>query len=283
MATLSSRLRTLPVRLYYDGDLTWELNEQHHSVYDMGLADGSELVTRLLGTGNNDAELVLSKRPGYRSNGLRNSLSYSIVDETDCIQWIFKKLNIFNPGNPSAWQAPYIFPMPEHWTLERTSFPPAYSPNVPYKGFEEIHFPPGWSNANSDEYWTVSYLFRLKGKLAINVNSLQDFLKIYYEGLITDNIPRRNIPKEKLVPISAIVKKVKPDAGDSETYTGIIHSLDYLAQVPIQLNCKLHLKPGGDDFTALLIEVSPKPFEHPVWQKMEKSTEQFRNGTGEAN
>lgn len=275
-------LARLPVRLYYDGDLNWDLIKRHNSVYDTELSDGSELVSRLLQAGNRDAELVLSKQPAYRSNGIRNSGALSIVDETECIRWIFDKLNILNPNDPQAWRAPYIFPMPDHWTMERTPFPPAYSPNVHYKGFEDIHFPPGWGEAKTEDYWTVSYLFRLNGKQVVNVNTLQDFLKVYYEGLIADNVPRRHIPKEKLVPISASLKKVKSDKGDLETYVGIVNSLDYLAQVPMKLNCRIHLKSGGDQFTPLLIEVSPKPFEHPIWQTMEKTVEQYQNGTGKA-
>ncbi|MDB5090737.1 MAG: hypothetical protein JWR09_4731 [Mucilaginibacter sp.] len=275
-------LTGLPVRLYYDGDITWDLTKRHNSVYDTELADGSELISRLLQAGNKDAELVLSKQPGYRSNGLRNSSALSIVDETDCIRWIFNKLNIFNPGNPQAWKAPYVFPMPERWTMERTSFPPSYSPNVPYKGFEDIHFPPGWGDSKTDDYWTVSYLFRLNGKHNMDAATLQDFLKVYYEGLVADNVPRRHIPKEKLVPINASLKKIKTDKGDLETYSGVISSLDYLAQVPIKLNCRIHLKPGGENFTPLLIEVSPKPYEHPIWQKMEQTVEQFQCGTGKA-
>ena len=164
--------------------------------------------------------------------------------------------------------------------MERTPFPPSYSPNSLYKGWEEIHFPQGWGDSKSDDYWTVSYLFRLNGKQAINSNALQNFLKIYYEGLIADNVPRRHIPKEKLTPISAILKKVKPDKGDLETYIGVVNSLDYLAQVPMQLNCKVHLKPGGDRFTALLIEVSPKPYGHPIWRQMEQTVAQYQNGIG---
>jgi hypothetical protein len=275
-------LRNLPVRLYYDGDLVWQLKNRHNSIYDIDAADGSELISRLLQSGNNDAELILSKQPGFRSNGNRNPSSLSIVDETECIQWLINKMNILNPAMPLAWKAPYIFPIPEGWSIERTAFPPLYSPNVPYKGFEEIHFPPGWGDQKTEDYWTVSYLFRLNGKQNMDVSALQNFLKVYYEGLIADNVPRRHIPADKLVPISAGLKKVKPDKGDLETYTGVISSLDYLAQVPIRLNCRIHLKPGGENFTPVLIEVSPKPYEHPIWQKMEETVLQFQCGTKNA-
>jgi hypothetical protein len=174
------------------------------------------------------------------------------------------------------WKAPYTFPMPAGWTLERTPFPPDYSPNVPYKGFEEIHFPAGWGDPKTDEYWTVSYMFRLNGKQPVNVEILQEFLKVYYEGLIADNVRRRNIPANKLVPISATLKKIATQKGDLASFEGTVNSLDYLAQAPIRLNCRVHLKSGGHAFTPLLIEVSPKPFGQPVWDTMEASSRDFQ-------
>jgi hypothetical protein len=275
-------LTGVPVRLYYDTDISWQLKTRHNSVYDTEMADGSELISRLLQAGNQDAEFISATQPGYRSNGIRNPNSLSIVDETECIQWLINKMNILNPVRPLAWKAPYVFPIPESWSIERTAFPPLYSPNVPYKGFEEIHFPPGWGNSKTEDYWTVSYLFRLNGKQNMDVSALQDFIKVYYEGLIADNVPRRNIPKEKLVPISAVLKKVKTEQGDLETYSGVVSSLDYLAQIPIKLNCRIHLKPGGENFTPVLIEVSPKPYEHPIWKKMESTVQLFQCGTKKA-
>jgi hypothetical protein len=275
-------LAGLPVRLYYDGDWLWDLQRRHNSLYDNPIAGGSELISRLLQSADNGAELILSKQPGYRGNGIRNPVSLSIVDESDCIQWIMTTLNILNPALPQLWKAPYTFPMPAGWTMERTDFPPAYSPNVPYKGFEEIHFPPGWGDASTEDYWTVSYLFRLEGKQPMDAARLQDFINVYYEGLIADNVLRRNIPKEKLVPVSAKLAPAKTEKGDSATFTGSVSSFDWLAQAPILLHCRVHIKPGGDNFTPLLIEFSPKPFEHAIWQKMEVTTEQFQCGTGKA-
>ena len=275
-------LMALPVRLYYDGEPFWELQSRHNSLYDNPIAGGTELVSRLLQAGNDQAELRLSRQPGYRSNGVRNPVSISIVDETECIQWITGVLNILNPALPQNWKAPYNFPVPEKWTVERTEFPPPFSPNVPYKGFEEIHFPPGWGDVATEDYWTVSYLFRLEGKQQMDAPRLQDFIKAYFDGLIADNVRRRNIPKEKLVPISATLTKTKTEKGDLETYTGTIAGFDYMAQVPMPFHCRIHLKPGGESFTPLLIEISPKPFDHPIWGVMEATTTQFECGTKKA-
>jgi hypothetical protein len=83
-------LKNVPVRLYYDTDISWELKNRRNSYYDTYIPNGSELVNRLLLGGNNEAEFISSKQPGFRSNGIRNPHSWSIVDEVDCIQWINK-------------------------------------------------------------------------------------------------------------------------------------------------------------------------------------------------
>ena len=78
----------VPVRLYYDTDIEWQLKNRRNSFYDTKMADGSELINRLLLAGNNEAEFIASKQPGLRSNGMRHPNSISIVNEVECIHWI---------------------------------------------------------------------------------------------------------------------------------------------------------------------------------------------------
>ena len=81
-------LRKVPVRLYYDTDIEWHIKNRRNSFYDTKMADGSELINRLLLAGNNEAEFIASKQPGLRSNGTRHPNSISIVNEVECIHWI---------------------------------------------------------------------------------------------------------------------------------------------------------------------------------------------------
>jgi len=275
-------LKTVAVRLYYDNDIEWQLKNRGNGLYDSNIPDATELISRLMLAGNKNAEFVAAKRPGYRANGTRSPNAMSIVEESECIDWVSRKLNFFNPNNPLAWAAPYTFPMPQDWTMERAIFPPSFSPNSKYKGFEEIHFPPGWGDIKTEDYWTVSYLFRLDGKQKLDAISIADFIKIYFEGLIADNARRRNIPADKIVPISAQLKKTITEQGDIETYTGMVNSLDYMAVVPITFNCRVHIKAGRQQ-TPVLIEISPKPFDLPIWQAMEKTVQVFNNDLNSNN
>jgi hypothetical protein len=259
-------LRNVPVRLYYDTDINWELKNRRNSFYDTYLPDGSELVNRLLLLGNKEAEFVPAKQPGMRSNGIRNPDSWSIVDETDCIHWMKKELDIFDAN---FFEPAYALSFPEGWDVERFPMPIDFAPQIRYKGVEDIRFAPGWGDKNSSEYWSYCFLWWLKDNPAINPAGLQEDLQAYYSGLIGRNIIPRKIPKDKLVPVVAVIKKIKAMTADEDTYSGTINMLDYMAQQPILLNVVIHQRNCSDqNHLALFFEISPKPVTDVIWQKM---------------
>ncbi|MFM7857623.1 MAG: hypothetical protein ACKO96_38310, partial [Flammeovirgaceae bacterium] len=87
-------LKNTAVRVYHDMDVVWQLQNRRRSLYDNNALCSSELINRLLLMGNDKAAFVQSDRKGYRSNGMRHTHSWSIVDEVECIQWIKEVLEI---------------------------------------------------------------------------------------------------------------------------------------------------------------------------------------------
>ena len=271
-------LYNLPLRLYYDTDIAWQLTARRNSLYDTNIPDGTELINRLLLAGDKKAEFISSKQPGVRSNGMRNASALSIVDETDCIQWIKKILRIFDPNNPLAWVAPYRLPLPDGWNMERSTFPGPNSPHIAIRGMEDIRFPPGWGNPKSEEYWSVAYMNWLDGGQKIDATILQDNLKIYYDDLIAGALIRRNlnISADKITPTRVTIKQQPTEAGDLETYTGTVTMFDYLGQHPITLNFRGHVKDcSARGHIPLFWELSPQPFEHPIWNEFKKIRDKF--------
>ena len=255
-------LQNVPVRLYYDTDIEWQLKNRRNSFYDTKMADGSELISRLLLYGNDQAEFVASKQPGLRSDGTRRPNSISIVNEVECIHWIKRSLAIFDPNTSVA---PYNLLIPKGWTTEHFTLPPDFAPQLTYKGIEDLRFTPGWGDSKSDEHWTYSFLWWLDGSPKIDASILQTNLKAYYEGLVA-----RNIPADKIIPTTTNVKKIITGAGDVQTFTATINMLDYHTRQPQVLNCLIHVKEcNTQKHTAIYFEVSPKPFAHPLWKKMD--------------
>jgi hypothetical protein len=266
-------LKNVAVRLYYDTDIDWQLKNKRNSFYDTNIPDGSELINRLLLLGNVNAEFVSAKQPGMRSNGIRNPTSLSIVDEVECIQWLKRKLDIFDAN---TWIPPYNLAIPNRWNVERFPLPPDFAPQITFKGVEDLRFTPGWEDTTSEQHWSYAYLWWLEGNPKIDEGTLRENLNAYYSGLVSRNISRRNIPTNKIVPTNTVIKKIKTSSNDIATYRGTISMLDYIAQRPITLNCLVHVKScKTQNHTVVFFEISPKPAGHLIWKEFDNIEEMF--------
>ena len=269
-------LKNVPVRLYYDTDINWQLQNRRNSFYDTKMPDGSELIKRLLLMGNNRAEFIAAKQPGVRSDGVRRPNALSIVDEVECIGWIKRSLDIFDPA---TWVPPYSLDIPKNWQIERFSLPAEFAPQMNFRGVEELRFPPGWGDSTSAHYWSYAYLWWLSGNPVIDETSLQTNLRALYTGLVGRNIASRQIPLNKQVPTNVNVKKIKTDSGDVQTFQAQTHMLDYMRQKPIVLNLLIHVKDcSKENRTAVFVEVSPQPLTHSIWKDLKQLDRTFRCG-----
>lgn len=86
-------LKNMAVRVYEDIDIEWQLKQRRRSLYDTNILNASELINRLMLMGNERAEFMTAKQPGYRSNGMRHPHSWSIVDEVEFIQWTLRLID----------------------------------------------------------------------------------------------------------------------------------------------------------------------------------------------
>ncbi|MEJ7586400.1 MAG: hypothetical protein WKI04_02440 [Ferruginibacter sp.] len=165
--------------------------------------------------------------------------------------------------------ASYYLPVPPGWTTERISFPIEFAPGINYKGTEDLRFAKGWDNVNSEEHWCYAFAWWLDGKPQINEIILQKNLTEYYSGLVGLNVMEKKIPANKVVPTVATITLVPSMKGDNTTYTGRISMLDYHSENAIILNCMIHVKDcDTKEHTGILVEISPRPFDHAVWKQL---------------
>lgn len=266
-------LKTIPVRLYYDTDINWQLQNRRNSFYDTKMPDGSELIKRLLLMGNEKAEFMAAKQPGLRSDGIRRPNALSIVDEVDCIAWIKRSLDILDIN---TWTPPYTLDIPKGWSIERFTLPAEFAPQMSFTGVEELRFPVGWGDSTSAEYWSYAYLWWLNRNTAVNEVTLQTNFQALYTGLVGRNIVRRQIPLNKQVRTSVSVRKIKTETGDVQTFKGQTQMLDYMTQKPMLLNLLIHVKDcSKENHTAVFVEVSPKPLTHYIWKELKQLDQTF--------
>jgi hypothetical protein len=62
-----------------------------------------------------------------------------------------------NEFEPKIWEAPYLMDSAAAWSVERFPIPISFAPKIPYKGFEDIRFTPGWGNEESTDNWFMPF------------------------------------------------------------------------------------------------------------------------------
>lgn len=265
-------LRNVAVRLYFDTDIGWQLKTRRNGFVDTNIPDGSEMISRLMLLGNNDAEFMAAKQPGVRSNGTRNTNSYSIVDEVDCIHWIKKELNIFDG---SFWVPPYKLAVPDGWSVERVSLPYEFAPNIGFNGVDDLRLTPDWGDPKGDGHWTYASLWWLNGDQKFDEDVIRKFLITYLEGL--SRWLGGKAAASVTWSVDPVIKKIKTEEGDRETYSGTISLINFATLQPITLNCLIHKKdcPAAAGHTAILAEISPKPAGNAFWEILHHINKSF--------
>jgi hypothetical protein len=269
-----SHLKEVAVRTYHDVDINWQIQNRRRSLYETNMLDASEFINRLVLQGNTHAEFLASKIPGRRSNGQRHPHSWNIVDEIDLIQWIKEQLHFY----PEHIQPAFVYTAPEKWGPETILFPIDFAAALPYKGFEELRFAPGWGAANSNEKWAYTILWWLDDVYRFNETVLQQDIETYFTGLTKRRAVADKLEMTAFVPVKAQVQKIKTLAGDIASYTASASIFDsQVTKKPAMLYFKIHVKDcPGKTRTIVLFEVAGNPVTAVVWQQLDKINTDFR-------
>lgn len=179
-------------------------------------------------------------------------------------------------GKTFCQQSPYTLPLPEKWGMEKIAFPISFAPEISYNGNEEIRFTPGWGNEASEEYWSYTFLWFINGTPKIDQIILQDNFSKYFSGLYRLNNKKQPVASD-LNFTKPKIEKVETVSGDTDTYRGKISTLNFLNGKDLELFAIMHIRAYADSqHTAVLVEFSPKPYEHSVWQKLNAVVDGFR-------
>jgi hypothetical protein len=267
-------LKNIAVRTYHDVDISWHIQNRQRSIYETNMADASELINRLVLQGNTKAEFISSKVQGQRSNGQRHPHSWNIVDEINLVQWIKEQLHFY----PDHLANLYAYTAPLNWEPETILFPIDFAMALPYKGFEELRFAPGWGDAASNEKWAYTILWWLDDVYNFNEKNLQQNIETYFTGLTKRRAVAEKQDMNNFTRASAQVQKIKTLAGDAATYTATAAIFDaQVTKKPGTLYFKIHLKDCPDKTkTIVLFEVAGNPLNTNAWLQLDKINDDFR-------
>jgi hypothetical protein len=267
-------LKDVAFRTYHDVDINWYLQNRRRSLDETTMVGASELVNRLLLQGNDNAEFVSSKITGRRSNGVRRPNSWNIVDEIDLVQWIKEKLFFY----PDHIEKPFVNVAPDNWNKELIVFPLDFAPSIPYHGFEELRFAPGWGDSSSYQKWAYSIVWWLNDSVSFSEDLLKANLESYYSGLTKRRILADKQDTSAYRPAQGLVQKTTTLKGDLETYYATVFIYDaQVTRKPGELYFKIHVKDCADKSkTLLFIEVAENSYIAPIWLELDKLNEEFK-------
>jgi hypothetical protein len=183
---------------------------------------------------------------------------------------------IFIGGKCFCQQAVYTLPLPEKWSSEKIVFPIGFAPGIPFKGNEDLRFTPGWSDSTSNEYWSYTYLWFIEGTPKVNSDTLKSYLTEYFNGLFRLNNKTKSAETAASF-TKPQIKKAKTIVNDQETYEGEISTLNFLTGKPLVLFARVHVRNyPGSNHSAVLFELSPKPYENKVWAELDNIVSGFQ-------
>ena len=88
--TRLSILNGIALRCYTEPDVTWWMGQRQKSYYGMNALDASGIINHLQLLGHTEAELIVTRGRGFRTDGSRHPHTWGIVDNEELIQWLIR-------------------------------------------------------------------------------------------------------------------------------------------------------------------------------------------------
>jgi hypothetical protein len=171
-------------------------------------------------------------------------------------------LSILFCGTAQAQQES-ILEAPEDWGSEIIPFPLSFAESIPFKGFEELRFAPGWSDSESPQFWSYAFVWYIDMESPMTVDMLSTRFNAYYDGLMgTNGNPADTASNGEILDQTSTVFEQTEEgfSGEMRVYDAF-HTFDYLTLNIIVQEMMCH----DDNKQMIFCTISPKDFNHEVW------------------
>lgn len=157
-------------------------------------------------------------------------------------------------------------------------FPLDFAPVIPYHGFEDLRFAPGWGDSTSYQKWAYTILWWLNDSVSFTEDILKAELESYYTGLSRRRAIAEKQDTTAFRPAQALVQKTTNLKGELETYYATVFFYDaQVTKKPGELYFKIYVKDCPDKTkTMLFFEVAENSYTSPIWLELDKISEGFK-------
>ncbi|MBO6514154.1 MAG: hypothetical protein JJ974_09340, partial [Phycisphaerales bacterium] len=156
------------------------------------------------------------------------------------------------------------------WARETIMLPPGFAPEFPL-GVEELRFPPGWRNPDSENFWSYAIVLRLD-ESEPSIDRLRELTHQYYTGLMAAFGVGRD---PNGLPNTVDVQLNQTEQG---AYLGTMRLVDgFATKKHITVNLKIRSWAQSNTTSVLEFRVSPQEDSHAIWKKLQSAIEAMIN------
>ena len=152
-----------------------------------------------------------------------------------------------------------IFSKENIWGKEILKFPLGFAREIPYEGYADIRFHKDWIKKDEAGFWSYVFAWHIKGNQKLTIQSLESYMKFYYDGLVDANKSDRP---------ESIVIFIKSDSLESD-YVGKMKIYDRFATnsvITLHVTLKSYYC-KKKNMTTLVFRVSTKEFNQKIWKE----------------
>jgi hypothetical protein len=174
----------------------------------------------------------------------------------------------------------FSYSIPGDWRKDpRYAFPLPWSPELEFKGFEDLYFAPGFDDPDSSEYHSYVFLWWLDGNHRITAGDLQANMVTYFAGLAKQRGRNNNFSPD-LSRIKAQYSNSSNGPSDfggvtSLNFTGTVTLYDRHGKV-ISLYSEVSSSYYRDGHTAVLFAMSKEARPSALWSQLDVIRDGFR-------
>ncbi len=171
---------------------------------------------------------------------------------------------------------PFRFYRPANWRPEVDPFPLPWSPQLSYRGWEDLVFAPGFEDASSPNYHSYAFVWWLDGKQEFSADRLQADLLAYYKGISEQRGRTRNFTPD-LSRVSVRWTPEVPDRGRNGVRTFHGDAVFYNpAGALFTLHGEASVRWCGANHTAGVFILSPQESSAPIWKDLAAIRDSFQ-------
>ena len=161
----------------------------------------------------------------------------------------------------------YLFEIDSTWTREIFPFPIGFAQDIPYEGFEDAIFTPGWAKPESPQYWSYVIGWAIQAEKPLETTDLEVNMERYFNGLM--RVAEQQKENEAVLPTTALFVNTETH-GDETFFTGKIRVYDnFKGKQMMTLYFQVHQYFCPESKAGVLVfRCSIKPFEDAIWEEL---------------